>query len=355
MTTITGAIDCDIHPAVSTVKTLLPYLEEYWADAFVSRGQDGFDQASFPANAPINCRPDFRPPSGLPGSDFGLLQKQALDSRHARFGILNCLYGGQLAVSESMAAALCRAVNDWIAKEWLARDPRLRASIVVPPQSPDLAAEEIERLAPDRRFVQVILPVAAEMMLGKRFYWPIYEAAVRHHLPVGLYAGSMHRYAPTPSGWPSHYLQDYCGLTQSFEAQLLNLIHQGVFGTFPDLKVVLLESGVTWLPGFMWRALKSWRSLRPEVPWVRESPIDIVRRQVRLTVQPFDAPPSAEQLERVIEQIGSDDMLLFASDYPHWHFDGDAVLPQGFPARLIEKVAVENPLKTYPRLGVTVQ
>jgi len=346
-----GAIDCDIHPAISSVRTLLPYLDDYWVEAFVGRGQDGFDQASYPPHTALSCRPDYRPASGVPGSDFGLLQRQALDGRGLRHGILNCLYGGQVAVSESMGAALCRAVNDWLAAEWLDRDPRLRASIVVPPQDPEFAAAEIERLAGDRRFVQVLLPLSTEMMLGKRFYWPIYAAAARHDLPVGLHAGTMHRYAPGPSGWSSFYLQDYCGHTQAFEAQLLSLVHQGVFVKYPELTIVLLESGVTWLPGFLWRALKTWRALRPEVPWVKESPVETIRRQVRLTVQPLDAPPSAAQLEQVIEQIGSDDMLLFASDYPHWHFEGDAVLPEGFPARLIDRITVDNPLHTYRRLG----
>jgi len=82
------------------------------------------------------------------------------------------------------------------------RRPR-RASIVVPAQAPLLAVEEIERLAPDLRFVQVLMPVACELMLGRSYYWPIYEAAVRHNLPIGLHAGSMYRYAPTSTGWPS--------------------------------------------------------------------------------------------------------------------------------------------------------
>ena len=33
-----GAIDCDIHPAVPNMRALLPYLDEYWRDAIVSRG-----------------------------------------------------------------------------------------------------------------------------------------------------------------------------------------------------------------------------------------------------------------------------------------------------------------------------
>jgi 3-oxoacyl-[acyl-carrier protein] reductase len=56
-----------------------------------------------------------------------------------------------------MAAAFCKAINDWIAAEWLSRDSRLRASIVVPLQAPDLAIEEIERRAGDHRFVSVLV------------------------------------------------------------------------------------------------------------------------------------------------------------------------------------------------------
>ena len=41
-------------------------------------------------------------------------------------------------------------------------------------------------------------------------------------------------------------------------------------------------------------------------------------------------------------------MLLFSSDYPHWHFDGDDALPAGLPAELVRKICVDNPLETYP-------
>ena len=108
-----------------------------------------------------------------------------------------------------MGAAICSAVNDWIVEHWLNKEPRLRASIVMPAQAPLLAAEEIERRAADRRFVQVLMPAACEMMLGRSYYWPIYEVAAKYDLPIGLHAGSMYRYAPTSGGWPSHYLHDY--------------------------------------------------------------------------------------------------------------------------------------------------
>ena len=43
-------------------------------------------------------------------------------------------------------------------------------------------------------------------------------------------------------------------------------------------------------------------------------------------------------------------MLLFSTDYPHWQFDGAAAWPAGLDEALRQKIAVENPLRTYPRL-----
>ena len=109
------------------------------------------------------------------------------------FAILNCLYGVQLLFSEDMAAAFCRALNDYIAKEWLDRDPRLRASIVIPMQNVEYAVDEIERCAKDKRFVQVLVLAMQEVPLGRRHFWPIYAACERHGLPLGIHAGSAYR------------------------------------------------------------------------------------------------------------------------------------------------------------------
>src|SRR6202046_4153989 len=309
-----GAIDCDIHPGVPDIGALLPYMNEFWQESFVARGLDGFDMMSYPLNAPITCRPDWRVKGQRPGASLDAMRAQALDNFGIGTAICNPLSGGQVAVSESMGAAICSAVNDWVRQHWLDREPRLRASIVVPAQAPLLAAEEIDRCAADRRFVQVLLPVACEMMLGRSYYWPIWEAASRHRLPIGIHAGSMYRYAPTSTGWPSHYLHDYVANAQTFEDQLLSLISNGVFNKFPDLTFVLLESGVSWLPAFMWRAVKTWRGVRAEVPWISRSPAEIIRDNIRLTIQPFDAP-DRDAVERIVEQIDRDQRLLSAWDH----------------------------------------
>jgi predicted TIM-barrel fold metal-dependent hydrolase len=341
------AIDCDVHPAVPDIGAILPYLEEFWREQVVDRGIDTLDTISYPPNAPISSRPDWRPEKGRAGTDVAALGRDALDRLGASHAILNCLYGVQLPFNEDMARAFARAVNDWLVKEWLDKDARLSASIIVPLQNVEYAVDEIERCAKDKRFVQVMVLAMGETPLGRRHYWPIYAAAERHGLPIGIHAGSAYRHPVTSLGWPSYYIEDYVSQSQGFQSQVASLITEGVFAQHPNLKVVLIESGVTWAPAFLWRLTKFWRGLRSEVPWVDRPPWEVFRDHIRMTIQPLDAPDAADTVNRAIEHLHSDDVLLYSSDYPHWQFDGDTPLPAGLPDALKRKIMVDNPVATY--------
>ena len=76
---VPGGVDCDLHPAVPHLTSLLPYLNDYWRDQVTTRGMTDLVSQSYPTNSPISSRPDWRPAKGKPGSSLEDMQAQALD------------------------------------------------------------------------------------------------------------------------------------------------------------------------------------------------------------------------------------------------------------------------------------
>lgn len=339
-------IDCDVHHSVPSIEALYPYLSDRWCDYLMEHNIKSLEPNYYPKGSPLSARPDLIANPEQPPID--ILRKQVLDLDDVHYAVLNCLYGVQMIHNEDLALAMARAVNDWTIAEYLEKEPRFRASIVIASQNPVRAAEEIHRLGRHSGFVQVLLLVRSEKPYGKRYYWPIYEAAEQYGLPIGIHAGGVTGYPIMPVGWPSHYIEDYVSEAQAFQSQVVSLISEGVFVKYPKLRVVLMEGGFTWMPSLMWRFDKNWKGLRREIPWVRRFPSEMIREHIRLTVQPLDEPEQPEHLLQVIQQLDSEDMLLFSSDYPHWHFDKrEDALPVTLPDRLERKILFENACSLY--------
>jgi predicted TIM-barrel fold metal-dependent hydrolase len=340
---VTGVIDCDLHNELPSLPTLYPYLADHWRDYCEESAFTGPDANDYPRGAAITAWPAARPADGRPpGSDLELLRSQALDPWRTRRGILNCGYRVQSVHNPDLAAALATAINEWQIDAWLDAEPRLAASLVVPSQLPALAAAEIERFGGHPGFVQVALPVRSLMPYGNRNYDPLFAAAVKHDLVVAIQYGGAPGLPSTPAGWPSTFVEEYAGMAQVFQSQVISLIIEGVFDRFPTLRVALVEGGFTWVPSLMWRLDKEWKGLRHNTPWVKRPPSAYMREHLRLTVQPLDAPPDGAALGEIVEQMESDAMLLFATDYPHHQFDAAAAAwPLHDPA-LARKVFHDN-------------
>ena len=333
-------IDADLHNIVPNIDVLLPYMEAHWQEYFRQSRFRGPIDSSYPQGAQTSLRPTLPATAGTTLAD---VQQNALDPWQTEIGILNCTYEVESLHNPDMAAACARAVNQWQAEHWLAQDSRLRASIVVPSKIPAMAAKEIEHWGQHPGFVQVFLPVRSPLLYGNRNYWPIFEAAAKHDLVVCIHFGGAPGNPSTPTGWPSWYIEEYAGMAQVFQSQLMSLVVEGVFAQFPTLRIVMAEGGWTWLPAFFWRLDKEWKGLRFEIPWVKTFPSDIIRQHVRFTLQPIDAPPDPILLTQTIEQLESEELLLFSTDYPHWHFDNSGeALPPNLSESLRRKIMGEN-------------
>ncbi len=135
----------------------------------------------------------------------------------------------------------------------------------------------------------------------------------------------------------------------TFATQVTSIVSEGVFDQFPRLRVALVEAGWTWLPPHMWRFDKEWKNLRRLMPWVKRAPSEYIREHVRLTIQPMDGPESnPKQLLQVVDQLGSEDMLMYASHYPRVHAaDPDEVLLRYLPETLARKIKADNARALY--------
>jgi predicted TIM-barrel fold metal-dependent hydrolase len=319
-----GIVDCDVHP-FPRPGALNRYLSERWRRHLAEYGKFNCgiyaDRGTYPRFQPFLSRRDSFPPDGSPpGSDVGFLREQLLDRYNIVYGVLEPLLGGNTSRNLDEAAALCGAMNDWQAHDFVDPEPRLRASILVPQDDPAAAVREIRKRADDWRFCQIQLGSKTSEPLGRRRYWPIFEAAVENGLSIGLHIGGTQSSAPTASGWPQFYLEDHQGLTHSMQNQAASLILEGVFDAFPDLKVVLIEGGFAWVPQLGWRLDAHWTKMRDEVPDLQRKPSEYLRTNLWYATQPVEEPEHPEDLRQTFDWIGWDRMV-YSSDYPHWDFD----------------------------------
>lgn len=359
-------IDAAVHNDVPSTRALYPYLPEYWVEHVEQTQFKGPAEPYYPTNSPIAARPNSRPspeevPAPVtgrmraaaaagppPASAVGVVQREVL-VQGVEAAVLCSPYPVDSLHNPDAAISFATAVNDWQIKEWLDKEPRLKASIVVPIQLPDQAIREIERVASHPGFVQVALPIRTPHPLGSRIYHGVWEAIARNNLVAGLQFGGVPGVPPTPTGWPSYFMEEYVDMAGVFATQVTSIVCEGVFDRFPTLKVALIESGFTWLAPHMWRFDKEWKNLRRLVPWMKRAPSEYIREHIKLTVQPVDAPMgNPKHLLQVIDQLGSDDMLMYASHFPRVHAaDPEEALIRHLPESVARKVRSENARALY--------
>ena len=345
-------IDCDVHHTPLNDEALFPYLPRHYVEYIKDFGSmllPNLGHTNMPGNG---SRLDlWVDQDNNPAYSVDIAREKHLDAYDIDIAVLT---GGpyNVAVHSDVdyAAAYCRAFNDWTLEHWVSADDRFRASIHIGTTDPEQAAVEIDRLGPRPEFVQVMMPAGARQPFGNRFYHPIYAACQRHNLPVSIHFGAEGAgvaSAPTAAGYPSYYLEMRMARPQIAMAHVVSLICEGVFEKFPDLRFLFVEHDVFWVPGLMWHMDGDWKALRDYTPWVKRLPSEYLRQHIRFGTQPMIQPPTAADLETFLQWLHADEVLLYASDYPHWDWDEPSTLLAGFDKKLRRRVMVENAKEFY--------
>jgi len=205
--------------------------------------------------------------------------------------------------------AFCRAYNTYASKE--CRDPRLKAAAVIPLQDVSFAVEEIERTVNKLKLSAVVISsFGLYEHLGSQAYWPIYDVMERLNIPL-----MVHCSIQGPTGdrrATSRAMQHTFGRPVATMTDCAALIYGGVPEKFPKLRVGFLENRAAWVPYWMDVLDAKWAKRRSDAPLLKAKPSEYMKAGSF-----FYAPePDEKALPYVIDKIG-DDLLVFASDYPH--------------------------------------
>ena len=347
-----GIIDVDIHPAPRNgVESLKPYLAKRWCDHMDTYGDPHNGPYAkiygFPRYIPGTARRDSWPEGGgLPGSDLDLMRRQHLDRNNITTGILEPIGFGYTARNLDYGVALCSAVNDWQIDEFVSKEPRLRGSIVIAQEDTAAAVQEIEKRAPNMSYSQIGLPSLTLEPLGRKRYWPIYEAAAKHGLPIGIHVGGPTG-SRTAGGWPAYYNEEHMALVASMQTQVTSLVLEGVCEHFPDLRFIIIEGGLAWSVPLRDRLDKLWPRMASEVPHVKRPPSEYIKKNFYFSTQPVEEPERPDALAEIFEDVGWD-RIMYASDYPHWDYDDPKYAFKGaMPDEKMKMVFRKNALDVY--------
>ena len=360
--------DSDIHHVWANDSDLLDYMPQRWKEyALLARrrrpGASQTDAARRPTRLPIYPAPStvaasgahggrradtFPESGGKSGSDYDMLRRQLLDPYSYYRAVLTFdTAAGGIVQNPHWGAAICRAMNEWNREHWLALDARLFGTVTAAWTMPQEASEEIRRAAKKSGNV-VAIDIHGNPFgrpIGDPIYHPLFETANELGLAVFVHPG-MDRPTPattTAGGTIIDGVSQVAGISQQGMHHVTSLIVHGVFEKYPNLKFVINEVGVAWLPGLIWKLEQNYELLRIESPWVRRWPSDYIRRSVRLSTQPLEESPDPQGLVDLLSGVeGIEDILCFSTDYPHFSFDEPRAIGRRLPMAWQRKVMCDN-------------
>jgi len=112
----------------------------------------------------------------------------------------------------------------------------------------------------------------------------------------------------------------YVAMSYNAELFLAAMIFDGVLERFPGLRIAVVELGAAWIISWMRHMDQAFRAFRrlQDLSQVKIPPSDYVRRQIKVT-------PFAGEDVGWIMRSGGEDLLMFASDYPHHEGTDDPI------------------------------
>ena len=222
---------------------------------------------------------------------------------------------------------------------------------------PDIAKKFVEE-AISMDFSVILIDTVAprgQISFTHPDYNQFWSAVQNADLSVTLHVGADGGYSPVPKSFydnqkkvPTHVEGDapndalaYMAIQYNAELFLSAMIFDGVLERFPKLRIGVVELGASWIISWMKHLDQSYKAFRKfqELSQLKLLPSEYVLRQIKVT------PFAGEDIGWILNS-GGEDLLMFASDYPHHEGTDD---PIGRFERSMEGVNENQRTKFYTK------
>ena len=213
-----------------------------------------------------------------------------------------------------VAAAACRAYNNWLADFCKAYPQRFYGVAPLPLQDVDEAITEMRRVVKELGMRAVF--VRPNPFNGRRLndpaYHPLWQEAQELNVPVAIH-GSFGTRMPTlgQERYKDPFFFHMVCHPWEQQGACMDIICGGVLAQFPTLKVAFLESGVGWLGYWLDRMDSHFDTMGHYVPWLKKRPSEHFREQCFISMDPDESLSS-------IAELGLEECVVWGSDYPHF-------------------------------------
>lgn len=209
-----------------------------------------------------------------------------------------------------LTAACCTGYNTWLTTEFLPVSERFIGVATLPGLDTDDAVAELGR-AVDAGFRVAMLPAAAPpgRSYNDETWEPLWAALAEAGMPICFHAGSGSD--PIVNRGPGGAIINYVETFFPVQRTLVQIVAAGVLERHPDLHVVFVEGGASWIPSMMDRMDEAYRQHDMFVhPRLSMPPSELLLRQVSATFQ-------HDLAIRTVIDVAGPAPIMWGSDYPH--------------------------------------
>ena len=232
---------------------------------------------------------------------------------------------GGVTADDERVQAFTKGYIEYMLDQVLDPDAGIYGLAPMPYGDVEASLDILERVEDEEAYVGACFVTAgASPPLGNRKYDPIYERCEQLDMPVVYHTGGSGLDEYVRAGYQEMIETHTLGFLESNMSQIVSVACQGVPEKYPDLDIVFMESGVTYIPGLVSRLDEEYLKRPEEAPLLETRPSEYIT-DFYFGTQPLEVSARPDLLELCFDMIGTD-RLLYASDYPHWDFDSPSII-----------------------------